>query len=200
MASARDTQRARLAELANAMIIDRSTKDIRNLLALLENAYDDMSAASRILVTTPHKGAYNPQDRNRVSEFCNLLVSFMSEYYGIDTPNYQIIPTNWETIKDPTSAQLQTYINSIITVRDKWCSELNIDATATKYAISQIYNGISATNANNIERVLQDIQQVLNDYIFSTIPPFCGQQTSTSAGGYVIRCGFNIWMGEDSQV
>lgn len=184
--------RNRLQVLANAMITNRSINDVRSILALSSMAYDDMSSANKTFMANPQKGAYNYDDRNRVSEYCNKLVTLMSDYYGRATPDYTVLSESWQNIYDPSRAQLTTYIASIIAVRNYWYSYLEIPGSVPQ--ISNIYTGISLATANNIEKALKTINQYLNDKIFSVDDLHCGQLLGAS-NTYVIRSGINIYMG-----
>lgn len=189
------TLRNRLTELANAMITDRKQADITALMNIIAPngatvAYDDLSAANKIFLRTPQKGAYNYQDRNRVSEFCNKLVTLMDNYYGVQTPNYEALSENWAGIQDPTQAQLSTYTSSVIAIRNFWYPYLEIPGSQP--SIQTIYQGISLATANNIEKVLKTINQYLNDKIFSVDPWYCGQYAANNS---IVWSGINFYKG-----
>lgn len=184
-----------LTTLSQQMIIDRTTTDVNNLKAIGLIAYDAMTAAQKVMATTPQKGAYNPEDRNRVATYCNTFVALMRDYYSTITPDYVTMATNWGSIADPTQAQLTAYIDNIIRVRDKWYAEMHIGGTIP--TITQIYDGISLSTANNIEKAILAIHTYLINYILSLDPTHCGTVygTATSATAPITCGGFEIHMG-----
>lgn len=188
---------ALLDTLYEQMINNRTQQDIDNILALGYYAYDDLNATQKTFITSPQKGAYNYQDRNRVGQFCNALVELMHVYFGTITDGYSDMPTNWETISDPTQTQLENYINMIIVVRNKWYTELRI--SGSRPSISQIYDGISLATANNIETVMKAIHDNLNDYMMTVDARYCGQLYGTSSAD-VIACGLDIWTGVSREI
>ena len=189
-----------LDECAQAMITDRSQHDVEELLNVLQKAWHTMTGQERVIISNPHKGAYNVSDRERVSIFCNCLVEIMDEFYGVTTTGYNYLPDDWESIPDPTQADLEEYIHNIKIVRDFWCNEMNIQ---NDFQIDEIYNGISLETANNIERALKAIHYAINKYIFSMDLRYCGQQygqdvTDVFPCGYALQndtSQYGIWTG-----
>ena len=196
------TKNQLLTELDNQaemMITDRTVQDAKDLLAILSKMYversgsyvgpGEMTPEEREIVTHPHKGAYNYTDLDRVSIYCNALVEVMSRFYGTYTPGFTSMPEEWENIMDPTQLQLVNYIGSICAVRDKWNPELGIQNLLN---IDEIYAGISFDTANNIEKTLLAIHEVVNKYIFGLDSRYCGQFYGPDSG-YTIPCGMALY-------
>lgn len=139
---------ARLNELSQQLIFDRTQADIDALIDIFRKPHGNVTEREKIFIGNPQKGAYNPSDRNRVSEFCNKFVELLREYYGTITPNFIVMEENWENVTDPTETKLRAYIDSILAIVTNWYNRFRItdgiDLTNTTWLLKEkpefIYN------------------------------------------------------------
>lgn len=100
------------------------------------------------------KGYHNISDLNRVEEWCGYLANVLSSY------NYKInitTKTNWQLTDTRTVAQLERIRKNIALLRSTY-SNIPRDLT-----VPSNLSPISITKANDIERILYDIDRIINE-------------------------------------
>ena len=112
------------------------------------------------------KGAYNASDLNRVSEALNYIRDRFVEC-GYMKANAYTAKTNWATGTIPAAAELSALLGYARTARAVFAV---MDTTPTVPADT---GGLSFAEANDIEKILLDIDQLITNMLAARY--FCGE-------------------------
>lgn len=141
------------------LITDRTQADVDEARSMAGRKFSDMTEDEQTKYLAGLKGAYTPAiDMNRVGNAINYLAGLLGEYgYVIDvTPK-----TDWQYGEDPTPDDLEKYLQDVQDLRDG----VNV-LTETPLPGSMI--GIDYVGANNIEKILKEMEQ----YVYAMIVSF----------------------------
>lgn len=134
------------------LITDRTVEDVDRVRILAEKAWQDMTAAERAEWASPMKGSYNYTDLNRVEEAVAYVGKRLAEFgYLYAAPEAHV----WSANDIPTEGELFHYFSKVASLREAitvWAS--------TPHAIGSI-NGFGANEANALEQILLDVDQIL---------------------------------------
>lgn len=135
------------------LITDRTAQDVDRVKILAEKAWQDMTAEERAEWLSPMKGAYNYTDLNRVEEAVLYVAGRLKEFgYLLHLPTTR----SWSGDDIPNAHDLAMYFNNVATLRKAiavWESTPNAPNNA---------EGFDANQANALEQILVDVDQVLN--------------------------------------
>ena len=134
------------------LITNRTGQDVDRVKELAEKAWQDMTAEERAEWLSPLKGSYNYTDLNRVEEAVAYVAERLKEYgYLLNLP----VTRPWFAEDIPTESDLSRYFGNVATLRKAitvWASTPPVPGSA---------NGFDANRANDLERILVDIDQIL---------------------------------------
>lgn len=135
------------------LITDRTAQDVDRVRILAEKAWQDMTAEERSEWISPMKGSYNYTDLNRVEEAVVYVAGCLKEYGYLSS-----IPASrtWFRSDIPNAHDLSVFFNKVATLRKAvavWASTPNVPNDV---------NGFDANQANALEQILVDIDQILN--------------------------------------
>lgn len=139
------------------LITDRTEADVFNAKELAKKGYANMTAAEKTLWDAGMKGKYKASDMNRVGEACAELYDALTAagydpwYYG-----YAALRTNWTDDDEPTTADYQKYITTIISIKD---------TLGTVHAVPHTVNNLNFEGANNIEKMLLKVESELEGMV-----------------------------------
>lgn len=136
-----------LETLAEGLIRDRTEEDAASLVSLRKKRYSDMTSEEKVLINSSMKGGYNATDLNRVAVFCNTFAEFSASLDYI-IPSYTPIRTNWSENESITRVDLNSYIDAIKKIQNKWSFGARFDIPES------IANGLTVSQANAIEEML----------------------------------------------
>lgn len=135
----------------DTLIYDRTKSDVDRVHELAAK-YPDWTSAESSEWFSGMKGAYNATDLNRVGEACNYIYQRLS-LYGLAPRRYTLQKTDWAIADIPTREQFDTYITGVRTLKE---------AAVMANEIPGTLDGLDYNGANQIEKLLYDIQQELD--------------------------------------
>lgn len=140
------------------LVYDRTQQDVDNLRELASKQLGNMTVDEITEWLKPHKGAYNYTDLNRVEAAVSYLAERLNQYgYGIGLLETKV----WEMKDVPTLADMTRYLTNVRQIRFAF---VTLDTTpAAPIAIDKM----TYQTANNIERILHDVDMLLNNMIAS---------------------------------
>ena len=134
------------------LITDRTGQDVDRVKFLAEKAWQDMTAEERAEWISPMKGSYNYTDFNRVEEAVAYVAGRLMEYSYF---SFQPFARSWSADEIPNENDLTRYFDNVAEVR----RAISVWAN-TPDAPSNI-NDFGVTEANALEQILVDIDQIL---------------------------------------
>lgn len=140
------------------LITDRTESDVAYVKALSEKGLDGMSDAEKSDWGGEMKGAYNASDLNRVGLAVDYLTSRLRSY-GILAETAP--KTDWATDDAPTVSQMQKYLADVRAIRSA------IAVLQTTPEVPPDMEGLTYTEANDIEKILTDIDRLITNMTFA---------------------------------
>lgn len=135
------------------LITDRTQEDVNYALYLSTKKWDDMTEDEKVSWVSL-KGAYNASDLNRVAAAVNFIKDRLQENgytFEISTK------TDWLVSDVPTSAQLEQYLQNILSLKEKFTVKPD-----TPPLPSSMEN-LDYVKANHIEKVLVDFDFLISE-------------------------------------
>lgn len=106
------------------------------------------------------KGAYNTADLNRVGGAVQYIADMLTDCgYAVDVSP----KTDWARADIPTPAQMETYRQNVIKVR----AALSVFSTTP--AVPGNMNKLTYQEANDIEKILVDVERLIDNMVASFI-------------------------------
>lgn len=143
----------------DTLITDRTQADVDRIVELKNKIMLSGLAALTQEEQTEYfgnaKGSYNATDLNRVGEACNYLYNLFTQY-GYTSPSYVTQKTDWQYSDTINVTNIGTYLNSLSVLK----SLLNASQNIPQSAMFLTYQ-----EANNIEKLLQQLNNMLNSMI-----------------------------------
>lgn len=140
--------------IIDTLITDRTQADVDRVLALSAKGWAGMSPEERAEWSAGLKGAYNASDLNRVREAMEYLAGVFGAYgYAV---SLQVMPT-WSDSDIPTEAQMTAYLANLSALRGAAAVLPTTPAVPADMAL------LTYIEANNIEQILTDIDQLLTN-------------------------------------
>lgn len=137
------------------LITDRTILDYERWRTLRDKGWENMTTEERAEWSGDMKGAYNASDINRVSAVLNYLRDRLKAagYLG---GNEFALRTDWNVGEIPTAEQFAAYLSAVQTVRGA------MKQFPETPAAPENTGGLDFVGANNIERILLDVENVIN--------------------------------------
>lgn len=135
------------------LITNRTSDDVDRVKTLAGKAWQDMTAEEQAEWKSAMKGAYNYTDMNRVEEAVTYVADMLRQYsYLSITPDVR----NWSENDIPTADDFARYFNNIAILRRA------IPVWEDTPTVPGRTGGFGATEANALEQILVDIDQILS--------------------------------------
>jgi hypothetical protein len=142
------------------LITDRTLLDVERWNELRNKSWVDMTELEREewlgeITPTPSaaKGMYTHNDLNRVESAVMAISERLSELGYKHSP--LTIKTDWELADDVTRGDMERYLNNIVVLRQTLAMFPNTPPVPT------VNDNLTYTTANDIERILLDIDRVI---------------------------------------
>lgn len=135
------------------LITDRTKADTDRAAYLNAKGWDNMTEAEKNEWQSGLKGAYNASDLNRVGA---AMVYIMGRFNGVGYSVAVNPRQNWVAEDIPTQAEMTAYLLDVSVLR-------SILAKATTPAVPDDMERLTWTEANNIEKILLDIDELLTN-------------------------------------
>lgn len=148
------------------LIFDRTQEDLQKVLdiraKLTESGWNSLTDDEKVdWVSCALKGSYNYTDRNRVETAVNIINKKLMEYGYIDYELEVITDRDMQTIDEFVS--IKRYLDNIQILMEKFF------VLATTPELPSSLDGIDIEKANNIEKILFDLNNIIsyieNDYV-----------------------------------
>lgn len=164
--------------IIDTLIYDRTAADTAALDALFAKARaGSLTEEEKAILADPaHKGAYNYTDLNRVNTAMEYLVTRLRGY-GYAVAGYQRDETLWTMASIPNPARMQRYLDNVAAIRN------TMAVLTTTPAVPDDMEGLTAAEANAIEKVLVDVETVIHSMV----------QIMPRAAQPLVMCGFLIY-------
>lgn len=140
----------------DTLITDRTQADYDRAVSLAEKGLSGMTADELAEYRTGMKGAYNAADLNRVGQALKYLQEELNGYGYAVTVNAK---TNWTASNIPTEAEMTTYLNNVAAIRRV------LEVLATTPEVPGTMQKLTWQRANDIEKILADVQAVINQVV-----------------------------------
>lgn len=137
------------------LIIDRTYLDYARWLTLRNKGYANMTEEERTEFSGDMKGAYNASDLNRVGAALNYLRDRLTDAGYLGGNEFTAV-TSWTVAQIPTAEQFTNYLKAVETVRAA------MSRKATTPPTPEDMGSLDYEGANNIERILLDIEELIN--------------------------------------
>ena len=157
--------------MINTLVTDRTAADLARWLDLRNKGYANMTEAERAEWDSGMKGAYNIGDLNRVGAALNYLRDRLTEASYL-TQSAFIAKTDWAVSDIPTASDLFNYLRYVSVIREAIAQFATTPATPTNTG------GLDYQEANNIEKILVDVDQLITNmqaHCYYCGELFCGE-------------------------
>lgn len=155
-----------MSDIIQTLVTDRTGADVTRWLSLRNKGYENMTAAERAEWDAGNmKGAYNVSDLNRVGSALNYIRDLLADT-GYMHPAAYTAKTNWTAADIPTAADLSTLLSHVRTARGAFA------VMPSTPPVPGDSGGLSYEEANNIEKILLDIDQLITNMLAARY--FCG--------------------------
>lgn len=135
------------------LIYDRTAADVRRAEYLASLFYEDMTPGEQEEWDSALKGFYNAEDLNRVGSAIRYVARRLEGYgYSVDVQPQ----TDWSAGDIPTPEQMERYLHDIRALRDK------LAHLPTMPPCPDDMEELTHIEANNIERILRDVNTLIN--------------------------------------
>lgn len=136
------------------LIYDRTQADVSRVSYLAGLDWANMSEAEKAEWASDLKGAYNASDLNRVGTAVDYVAKRLRSA-GYSVP---VEPkTDWRVLDIPTAEQMQTYLDNVRTLRAAFAVPPSMPA------VPEDMDGLDYIEANNIERILYDLNALITN-------------------------------------
>ena len=143
--------------MINTLVTDRTAADLAHWLNLRNKGYANMTEAERAEWDAGNmKGAYNVSDLNRVGEALNYLRDRLAAASYLSKVAF-IAKTDWTEADIPTTSNLFDYLRYVSVIREALAQYATTPATPT------YTGGLDYQEANNIEKILVDVDQLITN-------------------------------------
>ena len=153
--------------MINALVTDRTAADLARWLDLRNKGYAKMTEAERAEWDAGNmKGAYNVSDLNRVGAALNYLRDRLAEASYMSQVAF-VAKTGWAVTDIPTASNLSDYLRYVAAIREALAQFATTPATPTNTG------GLDYQEANDIEKILVDVDQLITNML--TARYFCAE-------------------------
>ena len=144
--------------IIDTLITERTQLDEKRVEELATKGYDAMTDAEKAEWDGEMKGAYNASDLNRVGLAVDYLTSRLRSY-GISVVTDP--KADWVTDDAPTISQMRKYLADVEALRSA------IAVLPTTPEVPTDMDGLTYTEANDIEKILVDIDSLITNMTFA---------------------------------
>lgn len=152
--------------IIDTLIYDRTAADIARWLDLRNKGYSAMTDSERAEWDAGMKGAYNATDLNRVGAALNYLRDRLADARYMQKTLFTA-KTDWAASDIPTPKELEDYLGFVAVIREALAQFATTPATPT------YTGGLDYQEANAIEKILVDVDQLITNAIASRY--YCGE-------------------------
>lgn len=131
-------------------VTDRTQADVDRVKALNAKGWEAMTEAERTEWLAGLKGAYNVSDLNRVEHNVAYLAELLGEYGYSVTVSPKV---DWQVDDIPCAADMDAYLSDVKALKAAFYGTTPLPESMNK---------ISYTDANNIEKLLLEIETYIN--------------------------------------
>ena len=142
--------------IISTLVTDRTAADVARWLYLRNKGYSDMSEAERAEWDAGMKGAYNVADLNRVGTALNHLRDVLASFGYLSVSDF-VAKTDWSTADIPIPDDLTSYLSYVSVIRAA------LARYATTPAVPEYTGGLDYQDANAIEKILFDVEQLVTN-------------------------------------
>lgn len=144
------------------LVTDRTAADAVRIRELSLKGFENMTDDERAEYLAPHKGAYNYPDLNRVAEALLYLRERLAGYgYHFEYPTEP--KTDWTAADYPTPENMTEYLANVAAVRAV------IGTYKTTPPVPADMEGLTYQEANDIEKILVDIEDLIEHMVASFV-------------------------------
>ena len=164
--------------IIDTLIYDRTAADTAALDALFAKARaGSLTEEEKAILADPaHKGAYNYTDLDRVDSAMEYLAGRLRSY-GYRVAGFESDPDTWSTSDIPRRPRMQRYLDNVAAIRN------TMAVLTTTPAVPDDMEGLTAAEANAIEKILVDVETVIHSMV----------QIMPRAAQPLVMCGFVIY-------
>lgn len=138
------------------LITDRTQADVERVRYLAAKGWANMSEEEQAEWSAGLKGAYNASDLNRVGAAVAYVAGrFTALGYSVEVETKQ----NWFVSDIPTASEMVAYLNSVSYLRSV------VSVFHTTPEVPEDTEGLTYTEANNIEQILLDLDLIIKNII-----------------------------------
>ena len=152
--------------IIDTLIYDRTAADIARWLDLRNKGYAKMTDSERAEWDAGMKGAYNATDLNRVGSALNYIRDRLADARYMQKTLFTA-KTDWVAGDIPTPKELEDYLGFVSAIREALAQFATTPATPT------YTGGLDYQEANAIEKILVDVDQLITNAIASRY--YCGE-------------------------
>lgn len=152
--------------MINTLVTDRTAADLARWLELRNKGYANMTEAERAEWGAGMKGAYNASDLNRVGEAMNYIRDRLADASYISRIVFTA-KTDWTETDIPTAKDITEYLRYVSIIREALAQFATTPTTPT------YTGGLDYQEANNIEKILVDVDQLITNTLASCY--YCGE-------------------------
>lgn len=142
--------------MINTLVTDRTAADLARWLNLRNKGYARMTEAERAEWDSGMKGAYNASDLNRVGEALNYLRDRLAEARYMLQSDF-VAKTDWTESDIPAAKDVTNYLRYVSVIREALAQYATTPATPT------YTGGLDYQEANDIEKILVDVDQLITN-------------------------------------
>lgn len=143
--------------MINTLVTDRTAADLARWLELRNKGYSKMTEAERAEWDAGNmKGAYNVSDLNRVGEALNYLRDRLADASYVSRVAF-VAKTDWAATDIPTASNMYDYLRYVSVIREAMAQ------FATTPAAPTYTGGLDYQEANDIEKILVDVDQLITN-------------------------------------
>lgn len=140
--------------IIDTLITDRTQVDKSRAEQLATKGWARMTTSEREEWMAGPKGAYNAADLNRVGEALLYLMDRLNSYGYVVTVTPR---TDWTIDEIPAPTDLKHYLDDVATIRTV------MELPPTTPNVPPNMDGLTIQKANDIERILLDVDQMLSN-------------------------------------
>lgn len=147
------------------LITDRTSADVERVKALAAKSWAKMTDAEKSEWNAGMKGAYNATDLNRVGAAVAYVAGRLRSlgFSAVTVSDKQ----NWAMTDIPTAEEMTTYLGNVSALR------AILPVSDSTPDVPEDMDGLTYTEANNIERILIDLDLLIRNIIAAWY--FCGE-------------------------
>lgn len=144
--------------IIDTLVYDRTQEDVARVDQLAERINAKIASDEEIAEwETDSKGKYNASDLNRVGAACEYLYNEMTRL-AFSVSGYSALRTDWTEEEVPTPEQMATYLSTIAALKAVWDTAQEIPSTM---------DGLTVEGANNIEKLIADVDDYMHRLVYS---------------------------------